>query len=298
MGFPDYEFTGPEQSYVSSSEVLDFIKTFAQKFHVLDQVKFRHEIVRIRPIDRATTLKWEVMVRDLVNRSVETEFFDAIMCCNGHYSCPRIPDFPGRDVYRGKVIHTHSYRTPEIFKGTQRFVHRWEGEKTERKSFTGETVLVIGSGASGIDVAYFASKVANKATISYHDAARTIPNGIYKKPDVKAFTETGVIFDDGSEEEFSVIVLATGIGSFNLILCVCVYTISSPIGYLYSFPFLSMDCGITIDDNFIQPLFKHCINIKYPTMCFIGMPYLVHPPLISYLQVKLKLTPQRSNAFV
>lgn len=58
------------------------------------------------------------------------------------------------------------------------------------------------------------------------------------------------------------------------------------LGYLYSFPFLSMECGITVDDNYIQPLFKHCINIKYPTMALIGMPYLVHPPLISYLQVR------------
>lgn len=154
-----------------------------------------------------------------------------------------------------------------------------------QQHLSGETVLVIGGGASGIDVAYFLSNVAAKTTISYHDPTRAIPDGVYKKSDVTKFTENGVIFDDGTEEEFSVIIFATGNFRFPF------QSISETqsiliIGYHYSFPFLSMDCGITIEENFIQPLFKHSININYPTMCFIGMPSLVHPPLISYLQVE------------
>lgn len=54
------------------------------------------------------------------------------------------------------------------------------------------------------------SKVAAKATISYHDATKVIPNGIYKKSDIKELTENGAIFDDGSQEDFSVIIFATG----------------------------------------------------------------------------------------
>lgn len=247
MGFPDYDFVGPENSYVSSNEVLDFIQTYAQKFKVIEQIKLRHEIVRIRPM--GATSGWEIMVRDLSNDTIKVEQFDAVMCCNGHYSCPRIPDIPGRNLYGGNVLHTHSYRTADIFKG--------------------ETVLVVGSGSSGVDVSYFVSKTAAKTTISFHDPTRIIPSGIYKKSDIRELTENGAIFDDGTEENFTVIIFATG--------------------YLYSFPFLSMDCGITVDDNYIQPLFKHCINIKYPTMALIGMPYLVHPPLISYLQIQLFL---------
>ncbi len=151
-----------------------------------------------------------------------------------------------------------------------KFVENVENDKPsllELKFSSDEKVLVIGSGASGVDVAYYVSKVATKTTISCHGGAmKTVPSGVYKRSDVKKLTENGAIFDDETEEEFSVIILATG--------------------YLYSFPFLSMDCGITIDDNFIRPLFKHCININYPSMAFIGMPFLVHPPLISYLQVK------------
>lgn len=59
MGFPDYDFVGPKNSYVSSNEVLDFIQTYAQKFKVIEQIKLRHEIVRIRPT--GTTSGWEVI---------------------------------------------------------------------------------------------------------------------------------------------------------------------------------------------------------------------------------------------
>lgn len=43
------------------------------------------------------------------------------------------------------------------------------------------------------------------------------------------------------------------------------------LGYNYSYPFLSVDSGIHVDDNYVQPLYKQIFNIKYPTMVFIGL---------------------------
>lgn len=43
------------------------------------------------------------------------------------------------------------------------------------------------------------------------------------------------------------------------------------LGYRYSIPFLSVDSGIHIEDNFVQPLYKHIFNIEHPTMVFIGL---------------------------
>lgn len=43
-------------------------------------------------------------------------------------------------------------------------------------------------------------------------------------------------------------------------------------GYEYSFPFLSMETDVCLDDEFyVRPLFKHCININRPTMAFVGL---------------------------
>ena len=44
---------------------------------------------------------------------------------------------------------------------------------------------------------------------------------------------------------------------------------------MYHFPFLHESCGITVDDNHIQPLYKHIINIENPTMALIGIPFNV-----------------------
>ena len=43
------------------------------------------------------------------------------------------------------------------------------------------------------------------------------------------------------------------------------------------------DCGIEVKDNHVQDLYKHIINIRYPTMGFIGLPSRVIVfPLINY----------------
>lgn len=79
------------------------------------------------------------------------------------------------------------------------------------------------------------------------------PANVTLQENVKRLTETGAEFIDGTHQTFSTIVYGTG---FN-----------------FSFPFLSVDTGICVDDNFVQPLYKQIINIEHPTMAFIGIPF-------------------------
>lgn len=46
-------------------------------------------------------------------------------------------------------------------------------------------------------------------------------------------------------------------------------------GYLYNFPFLHESCGIVVEENCVEPLYKHLVNIRHPSMCLIGVPYYV-----------------------
>jgi hypothetical protein len=41
-------------------------------------------------------------------------------------------------------------------------------------------------------------------------------------------------------------------------------------GYKYSFPFLTASCGISVKERRVGPLYKHLLNIRHPTMAFIG----------------------------
>lgn len=131
-----------------------------------------------------------------------------------------------------------------------------------------ETVLVIGAGPSGMDLANEISKVAKRVTLSHHHNPE--PKTVFKanvdmKPDVERLTESGAHFVDGSEESYSVVFYCTG--------------------YKYTFPFLSVDCGVTSEDNYVSPLYKHCININRPTMALIGLPFYVCASQMMDLQV-------------
>lgn len=134
-------------------------------------------------------------------------------------------------------------------------------------------VLVIGAGPSGMDLANEMSKVAKRVTLSHHQnpGPKTIfrPN-VDMRPDVKRLTENGVEFVDGTEQIYSVIMYCTG--------------------YKYTFPFLSVDCGISVDENYVKPLYKHCININHPTMALIGVPFYVCASQMFDLQVQYLLS--------
>lgn len=42
------------------------------------------------------------------------------------------------------------------------------------------------------------------------------------------------------------------------------------IGFHFTMPFASDECGLRIENNYVIPLFKHCINVEHPTMAVIG----------------------------
>lgn len=92
------------------------------------------------------------------------------------------------------------------------------------------------------------------------------PGNIHLVADVKELTETGVCLVDGTSYSVDSILYCTG--------------------FHYSFPFLSTDCGISVDDNYVSPLYKQLININFPTMAFIGLNYHLCIQLVMDLQAR------------
>lgn len=157
----------------------------------------------------------------------------------------------------------------------------------------GEQVLVIGAGPSGMDLAYEVSKKAERVTLSHHHDPKpktVFPLNVDQKPDIKRLTETGAEFADGTHQDYSVVLFCTGMWS-DWNDCDDRRIIKLPVykkfeGYKYTFPFLSVDCGISVDDNYVQPLYKHCMNINRPTMALIGLPFYVCASQMFDLQVR------------
>src|SRR5690349_2515718 len=136
MSYPDFPYKTSERSYISSEEVLEYLKSYAKEFDLERHVKFEHQVVRVRPL---LDDSWEFIVHDLVADKYETFIFDAVLVCIG-FSVPIIPKYPGQDIFRGRQSHAHLYRNA--------------------KKFTGDRVLVIGAGPSGNDFMSEIGKVA------------------------------------------------------------------------------------------------------------------------------------------
>lgn len=101
--------------------------------------------------------------------------------------------------------------------------------------------------------------------LSHTDPAN-FPTNLKMVPDVQELTESGLILQDGTHLAVDTILYCTG---FN-----------------YSFPFLSTDCGVQVDDNCVEPLFKHLINSNHPTMAFIGLNFHLFFQLVVDLQAR------------
>ena len=123
-----------KERFASQSEILAYANHVADRFDLRRDISFNTR-VHSAHFDEAAN-QWTV-------RTDQGETFTAPHCVMavGCLSLPRMPDFPGRDSFRGKLLHTGL----------------WPKEGVD---FTGMRVGVIGTGSSGIQVI---AQIANQA---------------------------------------------------------------------------------------------------------------------------------------
>uniref|UniRef100_A0A182NVD2 Flavin-containing monooxygenase n=1 Tax=Anopheles dirus TaxID=7168 RepID=A0A182NVD2_9DIPT len=248
MGYPDFPIPAQRDSYISSGDILSFLRLYAERYGITKHVKFEHHVLKVHP---TADDRWVVEVENLAEHQKQQYIFDFLLVCNGHYHTANVPHVQGSDRFRGQQLHSHDYRCAAHFKD--------------------KAVLVIGAGPSGMDIAVELAKTARCVTISHHMDRLTLPFSVNlsQQTDVALLTENGAKFTNGQEQIFDVVLYCTG--------------------FRYNFPFLGADCGIRVDDNHVQTLYKHCINIYHPTMAFIGLPFYVCAAQMMDLQVRFCL---------
>ncbi|GAB0098864.1 hypothetical protein DMENIID0001_146680 [Sergentomyia squamirostris] len=250
MGFPDFPITIGEKSFITAEQVQNFHHIYADYFDLKKHIKLLHCVLVVEPYAEK---QWKITTKDLVNNNNFTTTFDFVFVCNGINHSPHIPIYCGQDKFLGKQFHSHEYRKKDIFRN--------------------ERVLIVGAGASAVDLINYAKEMAAFIAQSYHGGTInffTLHNSVKRYPEIDHFTSEEVIFSDGSKENFSMVVYCTG--------------------YRYNFPFLSAACGITTKRNeLVSPLWQHCINIHRPTMAFIGLCHFVMASQIMDIQNRFVL---------
>ncbi|UYV69878.1 hypothetical protein LAZ67_7001063 [Cordylochernes scorpioides] len=157
----DYPFPEHLPNYMHNSEVIKVIDEFADSFNMKKYIKFRHKVIEVRKAeDYQKTGRWRVRIKDLQNEKEFEEIFDAVMICTGHHVFPLEPKFPGQEKFKGRIIHSHSYKSSV--------------------GFEGRSVVVVGAGNSAVDAATDVCHVTRKVILS----TRT---GLWLTPRVSTF---------------------------------------------------------------------------------------------------------------
>lgn len=247
MKFPDFEFPSTVESFAHHTAVLKYLEDYADHFKLHPYIKLGHHVENVAVVESDEgPPSWAVTVKDLSTGVVSTVTCDALLICNGHFSTPQKPHIEGIEDFKGQQIHSHDYREPS--------------------PYTDSKVIILGAGASGLDILMEVSTVAKEVLLSHNlpvPFPSEFPPNVKQGSGIVKAVENGFYLKDGSFQEADALLYCTG--------------------YKYTFPFLEDKCGITVENNHVEPLYKQIINASFPTMGFIGLPSrIIAFPLFNY----------------
>lgn len=114
--------------------------------------------------------------------------------------------------------------------------------------------MLLGCGPSGQDIMVELSKFCGTGYMSHRGKkmSSALADNIKECPNISHVNEDGhIVFEDSTSVVVDTFILCTG--------------------YTLSFPFLSDDCGLNIEDNTITNLYMHLFNIAHPSLSFVGL---------------------------
>ena len=145
---PGLPFPGDPERYPSRNEMTEYLQAYAAQFELPVQTN-----TQVITVEKESTVF-------VVNTSNGTYRARSIIVSAGPFNEPYIPPIPGRELYMGKVLHTHRYKRPESFKDKR--------------------VVVVGRGASAVQIAVELAEISD-TTLATKKPVKFIPRRILGK---------------------------------------------------------------------------------------------------------------------
>ncbi|HEX9967884.1 MAG TPA: NAD(P)/FAD-dependent oxidoreductase, partial [Solirubrobacterales bacterium] len=119
-----------EKSITDGQSILDYVRDTAREAGIDRRVRYRHRVVRAKW--SSAEARWTVEVERTDTGETVTMTCDFLWTCSGYYRYDEgyTPDFPGRERFRGEVVHPQHW--------------------PEDLDYSGKRVVVIGSGATAV----------------------------------------------------------------------------------------------------------------------------------------------------
>jgi hypothetical protein len=300
-----------ESSFVTHDQILKYLNHYAQKFDLHRLIRYNCSVQRLAIVENDASRQYsnttpysstfvellpriELTWKDTATEVQSSQIFDAVLICNGHYAKPFTPHIDGmKENFKGHIMHSIQYDDPSIF--------------------VNKTVVCVGGGPSGSDLAREISKFAkhvylsisnntdmmminnnnnnnycnNNTTRCFLDHASVSPNnGLFTCDNitlvpstVRVDSDSTVLFQSNSNEIYKVP------NPDVLIFCT---------GYEYDFPFLNEGSTSSSTNHLIHqaqgqsvsPLYKQLWHARYPNIAFLGLPFSVLPFPLFELQAE------------
>ena len=301
-------FTDNNISYVPHYNVYEYLHNYCQQYQLHNLIQYHCSVRQLTclrltthksyfsPVSSTTTtsendadkdetwplihLTWDkvnpVSENQQQQQKQQSDTFDAIFICNGHYNVPSYPDIPGlQEYFKGTLMHSMEYDIPD--------------------PFINQTVLCIGGRASGSDIA---REIAN-----HHSNQHGELHGQQLEPNTTKVYLSDTSFPKASSSlSLSDMITQNNVTWVPRTVCVlpdgrvqldsdCIEpihfdTIISCTGYDYDFPFIN---GASNMEDFgtrqrrVQLLYEQLWYVSAPNIVFIGIPHSIIPfPLFEF----------------
>ncbi len=151
--FPDWPLPPEAPNFTPGPIFQQYLEGYCDHFGVRPHLRLNARVISVeRRRDGASG--WAVTVE--TGGETATEVFDLVVVATGLYSeTPNMPEHPGRDEFRGQVLHISQVKT--------------------REPLQGRRVAVIGYGKSATDVAGEAVAVAKDVHLVFREAHWPVP---------------------------------------------------------------------------------------------------------------------------
>lgn len=156
MEYSDFPMPKHYPHFPHHSQIIDYFDEYVAHFNIEENIIFN---TKITDVTFAKNKKTYLVTTD----KNETKEYDGVIVANGHHWNPRLPEPMFEGNFEGETLHSHYYRTPEIFEN--------------------KNVLIVGIGNSAVDIACEAARLhTGKVFISTRSGAYILPNYILGKP--------------------------------------------------------------------------------------------------------------------
>ncbi|MGE5264928.1 MAG: flavin-containing monooxygenase [Acidobacteriota bacterium] len=136
--------------YPSRLQVIDYLEMYARQFQI--EPRFGQQVVAARPADGV----WQVQTQDAHYQALN------LVIATGYNREPYFPSWPGQASFHGTLLHSSQYRTGEPFKH--------------------QTVLVVGFGNSGGEIAIDLWEQGAQPSLAVHSPVNVIPRELFGIP--------------------------------------------------------------------------------------------------------------------